>query len=252
MVETNKLRIYVTGFTLFDRVSVWELETYSTEIGSALSTLTIPRAGNYMLAARVATSPNHGKLYFKINDSIYSVFCNDSISRFEWREVGPFSLNSGNTTLGVGSSGLVEFDELLLYSLGEGEDYLSIDDLFDFSSPKVSVSYEELNPCTFRVYVNASEPFTLVFSETYDPLWKAFIDGEALTSTPTYSLVNSFCINRTGQFTVTIYFTGQTNADIGLKIALASFVSSIVALPLVRSNRLDFIKRKIRRVRRST
>jgi hypothetical protein len=201
-----------------------------------------------MLAARVAISPNHGKLYFKINDSICSVSCNDSISQFEWREVGPFSLDSGNTTLGVGSSGLVELDELLLYSLEEGEDYLSIDDLFDFSSPKVSVNYEELNPCTFRVYVNASEPFTLVFSETYDPLWKAFIDGQALTSTPTYSLVNSFCINRTGQFTATIYFTGQTNADIGLKIALASFISSIVALPLIRSNRLNFIKRKILRI----
>lgn len=252
IVETNKLRIYVTGFSIFDRVSIWELEAYSTEINLAASTLTIPRTGNYMLAARIATSPKHGKLYFKINDSVHSIDCNSTVSRFEWHEIGPFSLDARNITLAVGGEGLVELDELLLYSLKESEDHLSLDDLFNSPSPKASVTYEKLNPCTFKVHVNASEPFTLVFTEAYDPLWKAFIDGETLTSTPTYSLVNSFYINKTGQFTVTIYFTGQTNADIGLKVALTSFIFLVVALPLVCSNRLDFIKQKIPRMRRLT
>jgi hypothetical protein len=250
-VETTKLRICVTGFSTFDRVSIWELETYSADVASTSSTLCIPRAGEYMLAARVATSPNHGTLYFTINDVVYSISCSDSTSHFGWREIGPFRLNAGNVTIGVGGAGLVELDELLIYSLKEGENYLSSNDLFSCSSPNVSITYEKVNPCTFKAYVNASEPFTLVFSETYDPLWKAFTDGESYSSTPTYSLINSFHINRTGQFTVTLYFTGQTNANLGLIIAFATFVASIVALPLMSSNRANVLKQKIIRLRKS-
>jgi hypothetical protein len=249
IVETNKLRIYVTGFSVFDRVSIWELEAYSTEISSALATLTIPRTGNYMLAVRMATGPEYGQLHFEVNDTIYSISCNGSTDRFEWREVGPFSLETGEVTLGVGNVGPVELDELLLYSLNEGENSLSLEELFDSSTPKVSLSYEKTNPCTFTVHVNASEPFTLILSETYDPLWKAFIDQEIISSTPAYSLVNSFYLNKTGQFTVTIYFTGQDNADIGLKVALASFIFSVVSLILASSRRLDFVKRKLHRRR---
>lgn len=250
-VETTKLRVYVTGFSASDRVSIWELETYSAEVASTSSTLHIPRAGEYMLAARVATGPNYGILYFTINDVVYSISCSDSTNGFGWREIGPFRLNDGNATIGVGGAGLVELDELLVYSLKEGENYLSSDDLFSCSSPNVSITYEKVNPCTFKAYVNASEPFTLVFSETYDPLWKAFADGEIYSSTPTYSLINSFHISRTGQFTVTLYFTGQTNANLGLLIAFATFVASIVALPLMSSNRATVLKQKIIRLRKS-
>lgn len=227
LVETSKLRIYVTGFSDFYRVSIWEFEAYSTEMASTTSKLTVSREGDYMLAARVAVGPNHGKLYFKINDKIYPISCNSSIDQFEWREMGPFHLSVDEPSLSVGNVGFVELDEMLLYSLKDNESYLPLSGLFTSSSPNVSISYEKINPCTYKVYVNTSEPFALVFSDTYDPLWKASTDRESFASTPAYSLVNSFRINKTGQFTLTVYFTGQGYADIGIMISSSSFVSLV-------------------------
>jgi hypothetical protein len=248
VVETSKLRIYVTGFSDFYRVSVWELETYSVEMTSASSKLAIPRKGNYMLAVRVATGPNQGTIYLKIGDTVSSISCTDSVSRFQWREIGPFELTDNEVSISVGSAGAVELDELLLYSLQNGENYLSLNGLFNCSAPKVSLSFEKLNPCTYRVHVNASGPFTLIFSETYDPLWTASTNDEVFTSIPAYSLVNSFHVNKTGQFTMTIYYTGQSYANVGLLISLVSLTSSVVAFPLVLAGCLrkrSFIKRRL-------
>jgi glycosyltransferase involved in cell wall biosynthesis len=246
-VETTKLRICVTGFSDFYRVSIWELDAYSVETISASSKLFIPRKGNYMVAARVATGPNYGTICFRISDKTYAISCNDTTNRFGWREIGPFNLTCGETTIGIGGVGPVELDELLLYSLKDGENYLPLSGLFNSSLPKVSVSYEKVNPCTFRVHVNASEPFILVFSEAYNPLWKASTTEQAFISIPAYSLINSFYINKTGQFTLTIYFTGQTYADIGLITSLVSFTSSVLALPIVHLKTLRkprFIKQE--------
>jgi len=228
VVETNKLRIYVTGFSEFHRVSIWELEVYSTQITSAVTKLAIPREGRYMLAARVATSPKYGTLYFQIGSDIFSMQCNGSSSQFEWREVGPFNLTVGNVSISLGCAGTVKLDEILLYSLSDGEDSLSLSELFNFSSPNVSVNFEKINPCTYKVYVNAGEPFTLVFSESYNPFWRAFTGEEEFSSIKAYSLVNSFYINKTGEFDITIYFHGQTYADIGLRTSLSTLVLTTI------------------------
>jgi len=249
-VETSKLRVYVTNSSIkYGRVSIWELEAYSIEATSASARISVPRKGNYMLAARMATGPNYGTLCFNINDNLYSIPCNGSINQFEWREVGPFSFDVGEQSISVGGSRLVELDEILIYSLKDGENHLSLDELFRCSNSKVSVNYEKVNPCTYQVDVNANETFTLIFSDTYNPLWKAFVNREEISSTPAYSLVNSFYINKTGRFTITIYFTGQSYADTGLIISLITF-TSIVVLTLIPSkvfSKLSLLKQKYRR-----
>jgi len=250
VVETNKLRIYVTGFSDYYRVSIWELEAQSADLTFTSSKLVIPRKGNYMLAARVATGPNQGTLYFEVNNKIYSIPCNNSLSRYEWREIGPLNLTAGEASVGIGALGPVEFDEVLLYSLKDWESTLSLAELFGSSSPQASVNYERINPCTYKVNVNASEPFTLVFSDTYDPSWKAYTSEEEFSSSQAYSLVNSFRINKTGQFTLTIYFTGQNYASTGLIIFASSFTSLIVALPLFLFHGFGSIRQKISMRRR--
>lgn len=243
VVETNKLRIYITSFSDFSRVSIWELEVYSSEITStSTTTLTIPREGRYMLAARVTTGPSYGKLYFQIGDDVYSIQCNSSTSQFEWHEVGPFHLTVGNVSINLSGVGVVELDEVLLYSLSSEEDSLSLSELFNSSSPNVSINYKKVNPCTYKVNINASDPFILIFSESYNPLWTAFSSGEEFSSTSAYSLVNSFYINKTGEFDIILYFKGQTYADIGLKTCLSTIVliAIIVFIP----------KKKIERVKK--
>jgi hypothetical protein len=245
VVETNRLRIYVTGYSDYYRVSIWELEVQSTDVASTAARLVIPRKGNYMLAARIATGPNQGTLYFKINNEIYPVDCNSSVSRYEWREIGPRNLSAGETSIDAGALGPVEFDEMLLYSLKDGETTLSLTQLFDSSTPQVSLTYERTDPCRYIVHVNASEPFNMVFSETYDPLWKAFIGKEEIASSQAYSLVNSFHVNKTGQFMMIVYFVGQDYADMGLAISFISLVTFVVALPIIVRKRPVSTKQKV-------
>ena len=232
-VQTTKLRIYVGTFSIYDRVSIWEIEAFSTESATQTTKITIPRKGNYMLAARVATGPNYGTICFKLNDKFYPISCNSSTNDFEWREIGPFNFDVGQRSLSVGGVDLVELDEILIYSLKGDEVSLTMPQLFNATSPSVSVTYDEVNPCTYQVHVDANEPFMLIFSEAYSPFWKAIINGEEIPSTLAYSMVNSFYINRTGQFTVIIYFTGQTYANTGLIISFVSFVSISVATPVL-------------------
>jgi len=237
-VATDRLRIYVTGFSGFDRVSIWELQAYSTNITFASSKLSIPRKGSYMLGARVATGPNKGTLYFKINERTYSVSCISPENQFEWREFGPFNLTTDEATIAIGTVGIAELDELLLYSLKNNESYLSLNDLFSSPTPQVSTTYEKVNPCTYRVHINATGPFSLIFSETYDPLWKATAGEVTFSPTPAYSLVNSFRIDKSGQYTLIIYYTGQSYTDMGLLIFSVTFVSSLIMLPLLTSSRV--------------
>lgn len=232
-VETNKIRIYVTASSIYDRVSIRELEAYSTETTSAPIRITIPRKGNFMFAARIATGPNYGTLYFKIDNTLQPIPCNSSTNQFEWREIGPFNLDAGEQSIGVGSDGLVELDEIVIYSLDDAETSLSLSELFSPSNPQVSIGYKEVNSGAYQVDVAANESFNLMFSETYDPSWKAIARREEITSTIAYSLVNSFYVNRTGQFTITIYFTGQDYANIGIITSAVSFASISVSLPIL-------------------
>lgn len=231
-VETKKMRIYVTGFSVYDRVSIWELEVYSTQRASAYAKITLPRRGNYMLAAKVATGSKYGSLYVRINDTLKCISCKGSVDQFEWREADPLTLDAGEHEVRISAVGRVELDKILIYSLTD-EESCSLHELFTASNPVVSLTYQKVNPCTFKVNVSAESPFTLIFSDTFSHFWKAYINGEEVPSTLAYSMVNSFYINKTGLLTITIHFTGQNYADAGLKISLASFTSIVVAAPIV-------------------
>jgi hypothetical protein len=123
-------------------------------------------------------------------------------------------------------------DKIGIYSASNNEH--SIDDVFrsDLSTP--SVSYEEVNPCKYVAHVNSTKSFLLVFSESYHPLWKAYVGNAELSPIIVNSLANGFYINRTGSFDVVLQFTGQEVADIGLVISGSSTIFAI-AVVLVKS-----------------
>jgi len=232
-VETDKLRILVTKFSIHDLVSLWEIQAYSPGATSSAK-ITVPRSGNYMLAARVSKGPNYGKIYFNLEDKIYVIQCNDSINTVEWCEIGPLFLEEGEHRIGVAGCGLVELDGFVLYSLIDGEEYLALDDLFKPKSDGIYINYEKVNPTAYKLHVKTEKPFFLLFSEAYNSLWKAKIDGaQEIESTIAYSLINCFYINKTGEFEVEVYFEGQNYADVGLKISFLSliFVAAFVLMP---------------------
>ena len=61
-------------------------------------------------------------------------------------------------------------------------------------------------------------------------MWKAYVDGQEISSIGTNFVVNGYYINKAGNFEIELYFVGQTYADIGLAIsgATAIFVAVMV------------------------
>jgi len=247
-VTTTKMRIYVTKFDGFALTSIFELEAYekSATISSSFSIL---RNGNYQCFIRANSMLENGRIYVKLGDETSEVSMTNVSSGYQWFDAGTFYVDAGERELSLGSLGKVGISQILLVSLSGDENNATLADLFASNKSTAAIEYEIVNPCTYRLQVNATEPFLLVLSETYNPLWKALIENEEISSFPVYSFLNGFFINKTGNLNLTLYFTGQRYVDAGLKVALTSFLVCIgVILTPARIPRKIFSK--IRRSRK--
>lgn len=84
------------------------------------------------------------------------------------------------------------------------------------------VSYPEfkkISPSMWIAKVNSTSPYTIVFSNTYHEMWRAYVNGKEYKSIPSYYFINSFQINETGEHEVVIEFIGQRIQNISLIIS---------------------------------
>lgn len=241
-VQTTKLRIYVTSVADFNWVSIWELEAYTTDGVSASTKVTTPYEGHFMLAARLAKGPDYGVLNIKISNVTFAISCLASNYAFDWYELGPFSLVEGDQTLTISANGKVDLDKIILFSLKDREEPLPLSVLLKHNSATRSVSYVKVNPCRYKISVKRGEPFLLIFSEAYHPLWRAYIDNVEVSPISAYSFVNGFFVNEKEEFGITLFFTGQTYADIGLRISVIALVG-VTALAIIVPARSRIAKR---------
>jgi hypothetical protein len=139
---------------------------------------------------------------------------------------------------------------MIFYSLKEGENGSALQELIDSESYSPAISYERIGPTDYKVHIKTEQPFFLLFSEAYNPFWRVqFADGQELQPRIGYSIINSFYVNRTGEFDVKVYFGGQTYADMGLKISLFSLVAVTVVVLIPRSL-IDRLKKQARFAKR--
>ena len=99
----------------------------------------------------------------------------------------------------------------------------------NFKEPEINFTYN--NPTLVTVKIrNATTPFYLVFRETYGTHWHAYINGK-LVPLKDHIAVNGFAnawyINKTGNYTVTIYYTQQTYAWIAFAVSFAALFATI-------------------------
>jgi hypothetical protein len=230
-VTTEKLRVLVTSAPMNNVVSIWELKLIS-DTNAPSSQISVLRSGQYNIAARLSPKGSNGTLYLKVDQKLFSVSCPANLSSATWFELGPATLNVGMHNVTVFASGNVTLDEIGVYSASNNVP--TIDDVFNSDLSAPSVTYEQLNPCKYIAHVNCTSPFLLAFSESYNPLWKAFVNNEEISPIIVDSLANGFFINRTGNFDVVLYFTGQDIVNIGLVIS-GSGIILIVILVLATS-----------------
>jgi hypothetical protein len=108
------------------------------------------------------------------------------------------------------------------------------------------IEFRKINPTKYVVYVNASEPFFLVFSESYHPQWKAYIGKvrwfEALYKKPISEekhvlgngYANTWYIDKTGEYEITLYFLPQNLFYVGLIISGMSLILFSIIVDVYR------------------
>lgn len=93
-----------------------------------------------------------------------------------------------------------------------------------FPDPDLEVMYQ--SPTRYLLRVNSTTPFLLVFTETYDPLWKIKIDGSTSAVSPmrAYYFLNGFAIDEPGQHIIELEYTPQTWFNIGVIVSVITLL----------------------------
>jgi hypothetical protein len=230
-VTTTKLRIYVTKAPAYDIVSIWELECFSQGFTSNPSAdFYLSDSRSYMVGLRLASGSNSGSLTLNIDNFSANVSCSSNSSGFNWYEVGPYQLAEGTHTISASASGRAALDSIMLYSLLDNEKTSSVTDLFGQDNAPASISYKMIDPCTYDIHARSDASFFLVFSETYHPSWKIYMNGLEFPHVAAYSFLNTYFVNETGEFDLVLYFEGQTYANVGVEISAITFVAIVIYL----------------------
>jgi hypothetical protein len=138
-----------------------------------------------------------------------------------------------------------QIDSMLLYSLKSGESFVDANNLLSSYQPNsTSITYQEVNPTQYTVHVNASAPFYLVFSESYDNGWVATINGQQIPGQYHFTAngyANGWYINKTGTYTITLEFTPQNLFYAGAVISITTLITCTVYLS---KNKIIHIRQK--------
>lgn len=134
---------------------------------------------------------------------------------------------------------LIFFSELLI---SQQQDEFIQDKLeTNNSNNAVKITFTRINPTKYEVKVaNATEPYFLTLSESYNPQWKAYINKESDETTWIESFfqqpvleekhlvangyANSWYIDKLGTYDITLYYFPQNLFYIGTIVSLITFM----------------------------
>jgi len=194
---------------------------HTRKSGQLFTDIYVPRSGQYMLGARILTG-TVGNIIINIDQRQQFTLTSHNVSSgFNWISLGPIDMVSGQHKITLEGSGECQMDELIFYSANES--FVSISGVFETES-QTYVNYEQVSSNKYNVDVKADSPFFLVFSESYHPMWKAYINGESISALPAYSFVNAFYIPKGGRYDMTVEFSGQSYVVYGGLISIGTIM----------------------------
>jgi hypothetical protein len=111
------------------------------------------------------------------------------------------------------------------YTSDELQHFLSVLRTEAEKSPRPDLEVLYQSPTNSLLRVNSTRPFLLVFTETYDPLWKIKIDGSKFADPMrVYYFLNGFDIDEPGQHIIEIEYTPQTWFNIGVVVTVITLL----------------------------
>jgi hypothetical protein len=91
------------------------------------------------------------------------------------------------------------------------------------------VFFARVDPTMYKVEVlDASGPFLLIFSETYSPLWKAYVDNNPIPEESHFianGYANGWYVSKPGTYKITVEFEPQRYVVYGVAVSLATFMA---------------------------
>lgn len=97
-----------------------------------------------------------------------------------------------------------------------------------------SLNFKKINPNKYEIKVkNATDPYFLVFSESYHPGWKASVGGEHLTLN---GFANAWYIEKTGDYQIILDFRPQRIYYISISVSVFALFASMIYLLIKKKN----------------
>jgi hypothetical protein len=102
-----------------------------------------------------------------------------------------------------------------------------------------NITSQRINPTKYQVHVNTTQPFSLVLSESYHPLWRAYYGKtnwiETFFKKPigddnhfeVNGYANAWYIDKVGDYDITLYFKTQSMFYIGVVISGLGLIGGI-------------------------
>jgi len=245
-------------YSYVDYISYGITSANSPKTGKASGRIFISESENYMISFKVAEGRNYGNFSLQIGNKEFLVNSHsDSVEQnsvFRFFSMG--YLEKGYHNISITANSSVEIESFSLYSLRDSP--------LDAGTPAPSVVFKKIDPTRYKVHVeNASAPFFLVFSSTYDKDWVAHFRD--LNSLQTFSservpdeyhfmangYANAWYINKTGTYTITLEFWPQKLFYIGSTISITTLTICVLYLSKNKIKTLYHYLKKKRRSRTS-
>jgi hypothetical protein len=202
------------------------------------ATIVVPNPDKYLLAINVTTGNNYGNLSVKVDNQFLDVnlYSQEPGTVFSYKYVGPIYLTAGPHTVTIipKNGAPPQIDSMLFCSLNDTGYFVNVDNLFS-SNPQnnTTLTYEQINPTKYNVYINSSKPFYLIFSDSYSSGWVATINGQQILDQYHFTVngyANGWYINKTGAQTVVLEFMPQKLFYIGSGISITAFIICLIYL----------------------
>lgn len=93
-----------------------------------------------------------------------------------------------------------------------------------------SVELDEVNPTFYRMSIQSTQPFILVFNEGYDQGWVADVNGEEYKPFNVFGFANGYLIVETGDLEITIEYEPQKWFYYGSMMSAITFIACLIYL----------------------
>lgn len=122
---------------------------------------------------------------------------------------------------------------------------ISYDDLLNSQSLR---TITKINPTKWNAKINSTEPFILVFAESYDSMWVCYVNGKKVNSVPLYGAINGFRIYQTGLLDITIEYEPQKWLYICSIISATIIIACIIYIVYDWTKKITLVARIQRRL----